>query len=43
MIKRHNYTLSEIESMMSWEKDIHVGLIIQDLKKQEELAKRNNG
>ena len=35
----HKYSLTEIENMMPWERDIYVGLLRQHL--EEEELKRN--
>ena len=40
MMKEHNFTLSEIENMLPWEKFIYESLIIKYLQqKQEEYNK----
>lgn len=36
----HKYSLDNIENMIPWEREIYITLLIQDLKEQEELAKR---
>lgn len=36
----HKYSLSEIESMIPWEKDIYVTLLITFLKEENERRKR---
>ena len=35
----HKYSLTEIENMIPWERDMYVGLLRQDL--EEEELKRN--
>ena len=43
-MQHHNYALSDIESMMPWERDIYVQMLIehinQENKKQEERNRR---
>lgn len=36
----HKYSLSEIENMIPWEKDIYVTLLITFLKEENERRKR---
>jgi len=43
-MQHHNYALSDIESMMPWERDIYVQMLIehinQENKKQEERNRK---
>jgi len=43
-MQHHNYALSDIESMMPWERDIYVQMLIeyikQENKKQEQKTRR---
>jgi len=39
LIQYHKYSLTEIENMMPWERDIYVGLLQQHLE-EEELKER---
>jgi len=46
MMQHHNYSLTELEDMMPWEREIYVGLLMQYLKEEEEKRKqesRKNG
>lgn len=36
MIQHHKYSLSELESMMPWERRIYIELLIQHLKEEKE-------
>ena len=36
----HKYSLTEIESMLPWEKEIYVGFILKEIEKQK---RENNG
>ena len=42
-MQHHNYALSDIESMMPWERDIYVQMLIeyikQEYKKQEQRTR----
>jgi len=47
MIQHHNWSLTEIENMIPWEREIYIGLLIQALEdekleheKQERKMKR---
>ena len=35
LIQHHKYSLTEIENMMPWERDIYVGLLKQHLEEEE--------
>ena len=46
MIQHHNYSLTELENMIPWEREIYIGLLMQFLKEEEERMereKRKNG
>ena len=47
LIQYHKYSLTEIENMMPWERDIYVELLKQHLKdekeKQEERQRKYGG
>ncbi len=36
MMKHHNYSLSELEDMMPWEREIYVGLLMDYIEKENE-------
>ena len=36
----HKYSLTEIENMMPWERDIYVGLLRQHLEEEEQKNQR---
>ena len=43
LMQHHKYSLTELENMMPWERDIYVGLLINHIKDEEEkLRKQNN-
>jgi len=41
MMQHHNYSLTELENMIPWEREIYIGLLMQFLK--EEKERENNG
>ena len=44
LMQYHKYSLTEIENMMPWERDIYVILLQQHLEEEEEKRKqRQNG
>jgi hypothetical protein len=36
MLKDHNFSLTEIENMVPWERQIYIGLLINYVKEQKE-------
>ena len=36
MMQHHKYSLSELEDMMPWEREIYIGLLIQHLEEEKE-------
>ena len=46
MMQHHNYSLTELENMIPWEREIYIGLLMQYLREEEERLtkeKRKNG
>ena len=46
MMQHHNYSLTELDNMIPWEREIYIGLLMQYLKEEEERMereKRKNG
>tara|TARA_B100000900_G_C20345799_1_gene620149 strand:+ start:435 stop:578 length:144 start_codon:yes stop_codon:yes gene_type:complete len=39
MMQNHNYSLTELEAMMPWEREIYIQLLMQHLEKEKERAK----
>tara|TARA_B100000214_G_C23674984_1_gene493708 strand:+ start:454 stop:594 length:141 start_codon:yes stop_codon:yes gene_type:complete len=37
-MQHHKYSLSELESMLPWEREIYTGLLIEHIKKENEKA-----
>jgi hypothetical protein len=41
MIQHHKWSLTELENMMPWEREVYVGLLIEHIKEEkEEMAKK---
>ena len=36
MMQHHDYSLTELENMMPWERDIYVGLLMEWIKEENE-------
>ncbi len=44
MIQHHNWSLTELENMMPWEREIYVGLLVEHVKEENDrIAKQNKG
>ena len=43
LMQHHKYSLTELEDMIPWEKDIYVSLLKNHLDEQEERMKKLNG
>ena len=39
-MQHHNYSLTELENMMPWEREIYVGLLQQYIKEENEKMRR---
>ena len=39
-MQHHNYSLSDIENMMPWEREIYVQMLIEHLKEEKERRER---
>jgi|TARA_B100001094_G_scaffold117444_1_gene113278 hypothetical protein len=42
LMQYHKYSLTEIENMMPWERDIYVGLLRQHLEEEELKQKQQS-
>ena len=36
MMQHHNYSLTELENMLPWEREIYIGLLMNYLKEEKE-------
>jgi hypothetical protein len=41
-MQHHKYSLSEIENMLPWERDIYVSLLINYIKEENERKRRDS-
>ena len=41
-MQHHNYSLSDIENMMPWERDIYVDMLITWIKEENERKKKDH-
>ena len=42
MVQHHKYSLTELENMMPWERQIYVALLIEHIKEENEKVERAN-
>ena len=42
MMQHHNYSLTELEEMIPWEREIYIGLLMQYLKDEKERVEKEN-
>ena len=41
MIQHHKWSLTELENMMPWEREVYVGLLIEHIEEEKkEMAKK---
>ena len=43
LMQFHKYSLTEIENMMPWERDIYVGLLQQHIEEEKLKQQQSNG
>jgi len=41
-MQHHNYSLSDVENMMPWERDIYVQMLIEHIKQQSKKQEEQN-
>ena len=41
-MQHHKYSLTELENMMPWEREIYLGLLEQHIKEENEKQEREN-
>jgi|TARA_B110000285_G_scaffold195766_1_gene226271 hypothetical protein len=41
-MQHHNYSLSDIENMMPWERDIYIDMLITYIKEEKEKQRQRN-
>ena len=42
MMQHHKYSLTELENMMPWEREIYVGLLAEHIKEENERVEQEN-
>ena len=42
MIQHHNWSMSELENMLPWEREIYVNLLVQHIQEENERIKTQN-
>jgi hypothetical protein len=42
MMQHHHYSLSELEMMMPWEREIYVNMLLEHIKEENERIERQN-
>ena len=42
MMQHHNYSLTELEEMIPWEREIYIGLLLDYLEKEKERMEKEN-
>jgi len=40
MMQHHKYSLTELENMMPWEREIYVGLLVEYIKEENERIEK---
>ena len=42
MMQHHNYSLTELENMMPWEREIYVGLVVEHVEQENKRIEEQN-
>lgn len=42
LMQEHKYSLTEIESMLPWEREIYIGMLVDYIEKENERIKNQN-
>ena len=42
MMQHHKYSLTELENMMPWEREVYLGLLEEFIKEEQEKQEREN-
>ena len=42
MMQHHNYSLTELENMIPWEREIYIGLLLKYLEEEKEAREKEN-
>lgn len=41
-MQHHKYSLSELDMMIPWEREIYISMLVSHLKEEEQKRKNNN-
>ena len=41
-MQHHKYSLTELENMMPWEREIYIGLLMEHIKEENQRIEREN-
>ena len=41
-MQHHNYSLTELENMIPWEREVYIGLLLEFLKEEKERIEQEN-
>ena len=41
-MQHHNYSLSELENMIPWEREVYIGLLLEFLREENERIEQEN-
>ena len=42
MMQHHNYSLTELENMLPWEREVYIGLLLEFLREEKERIDQEN-
>jgi len=42
-MQHHKYSLTELDNMMPWEREIYVGMLVEHLKEEKKKQEENKG
>jgi len=42
MMQHHKYSLTELDNMLPWEREIYVNLLVQHIKEENERIEKEN-
>ncbi len=42
MMQHHKYSLTELENMIPWEREVYVAMLVEWIKEENERVKREN-
>ena len=42
MMQHHKYSLTELENMIPWEREVYVGMLVEWIKEENDRIKKQN-